>query len=220
MKSLILSRRLLQPINPENSEHDAAIECTYVMMRDRAHSTSRRTSSEITSELPVVAPADNRATILPLEPAAKKMRYIEKKEEGNKKHIPEAPLHNLLSCDIDMDVPSLLHFRTRDILRRIKVREYEYTSSRTRAIRTVQSTGADEDVVRERLDDIVKGRALTLGHAQVLLALAKSAPPGSEARREAHIDARTAMLLDRLEHHSKMAKAYWDIVKACQGNLP
>jgi len=227
MKSLLLSRRLLRPIVPQNSEHDAAIECTYVMTKDNAHPVPRGISSEKTTSGPAAAnatPADNNISTPELEPPSKKRPRLENVEHlpppGGNKNVPKTTHNKLLTCDIDMDVPSLLHFRTRDILRRIKVREYEYTSSRTKAIRTVQSTGADEDVVRERLDDIVKGRALTSGHTSVLLALAKSAPSGSEARKEAHIDARMGILLDRLEHHSKMAKAYWDIVEACQGNLP
>jgi len=40
MKSLILSRRLLHAIVPENAEFDAAIECTYVMTKDTRHQTS------------------------------------------------------------------------------------------------------------------------------------------------------------------------------------
>jgi hypothetical protein len=49
------------------------------------------------------------------------------------------------------------------------------------------------------------------------LALAKSAPPNSEARAAAHMDAKICSLLDRLQHHTKAAKAAWDVVDACRG---
>ena len=123
---------------------------------------------------------------------------------------------NLLSFDIDVYVQGLYHGRTRDLLRRMKIREYEYTSSRTKAIRMVQQTRADEQPIKDRLEDSLKGKGLTASHIPVLLALAKASVPGSEARNAAHIDARTATLIEKMEHHCQKSKACWDVVNACQ----
>jgi hypothetical protein len=126
---------------------------------------------------------------------------------------------NILSCDVDIDVPHLYHSRCRDILRRIKIREYEYTSCRTKALRTVELTKAAEDVVKDRLENIVKGKALTVGHQPVLSALAKAAPSGSEARISAHADAKTSLLVERLEEHCERARACWEVVEMCRGGV-
>ena len=129
----------------------------------------------------------------------------------------EEPTSNMLSCDVDIDVPHLFHSRCRDILRRIKIREYEYTSCRTKAMRTVELTKASEDIVKDRLENIVRGKPLTSGHQQVLAALAKAAPIGCEARISAHADARTTMLFDRMEQHCEKARSCWEIVDICRG---
>mmetsp|Transcript_10020 Transcript_10020/g.15006 ORF Transcript_10020/g.15006 Transcript_10020/m.15006 type:complete len:188 (-) Transcript_10020:53-616(-) len=125
-------------------------------------------------------------------------------------------LPNLLSCDVDIDVPHLYHFRTRDILRRIKIREYEYASVRTKAIRSIQQTRISEIDAKMLLEDIVKGNGLTKGHIPVCLALAKASQEGGEARIGSHIDARISMLMDRLEYHVRNAKACWYVVDTCR----
>jgi hypothetical protein len=74
-----------------------------------------------------------------------------------------------------------------------------------------------EDVIKERLENIVKQKGLTMGHQPVLAALAKEAADGSEARIAAHLDSKTALLLDRLERHCEQAHACWKIVNSCRG---
>jgi len=215
-KNLILSKGLLRPIDLGNSELESALECTYIMKKDNASFISSTISSEKANSR---SKLDNSTS--GFEPILKKRRSVGQEEHPHNSIKAEGSkvLSNILSYDIDIDVPSSLHFRTREILRRIKLREYDHTSSRTKAIRMLQSTGGDEEVVRERLEDIVKGRALIPGNIPLLVALAKAAPPGSEIEREAYIDSRIIMLLDRLEYHSKMAKAYWKIVEKCRGDL-
>ncbi len=125
-------------------------------------------------------------------------------------------LPNLLSCDIDIDVPHLYHFRTRDILRRIKIREYEYQSVRTQALRSIQQTRISQNDAKMLLEDIVKGIGYTKHHIPACLALAKASQEGGEARIGSHIDARISTLMDRLEYHTRNAKACWDVVDTCR----
>ena len=123
---------------------------------------------------------------------------------------------NLLSCDVDVDVPHLYHSRTRDILRRIKIREHEYASCRTRALRFVQQTRINENDAKMLLENVIAGKALTKEHIPMSLALAKAAQEGGEVRVGSHIDVRLSMLMERLEHHTKNAQACWDLVDACR----
>mmetsp|Transcript_27682 Transcript_27682/g.41903 ORF Transcript_27682/g.41903 Transcript_27682/m.41903 type:complete len:521 (-) Transcript_27682:219-1781(-) len=118
----------------------------------------------------------------------------------------------LLSLDIDVNVPSLFHYRCRELLRRIKQREFEYTSSRTKARNWLMSGRASEDRVRQLLEDCVVGKGYTLDHIGAWAALGRAAPEGSEARHTALIDAQICFLLDRAEHHAKAAQGAWDIV--------
>jgi len=152
------------------------------------------------------------------EPMSKRRRTASTKEDTSDDAMEDVD-PNMLSFDIDIDVAHLYHSKCRDILRRIKIREYEYTSCRTRALRTVEQTKASEDVIKERLENIVKQKGLTSGHQPVLAALAKEAPEGSEARIVAHLDARTALLVDRLETHCQQAHACWEIVNKCGGSV-
>jgi hypothetical protein len=127
-------------------------------------------------------------------------------------HIPQ-----VLSFDTDVYVEGLFHYRVRDLMRRIKKREFAYTSSRTRARNMLTAGRANYDVVNRRIEDAVVGRGYTSEHVPVWLALAKSAPPKSEARAAAQMDAKICVLLERLEHHTRAAQAAWDVVDACRG---
>jgi len=120
-----------------------------------------------------------------------------------------------LSLDIDVNVPALFHYRVRELMRRIKRREFEYTSSRTKARNMLVTSRATEDVVKTRIEEAVCGRGYTPDHIPVWLALAKAAPTGSEARAAAQIDARTCALLGKLHEHCAAAKAAWSVVDAC-----
>lgn len=204
MKEFLLSRGLLVPC-VVGTPGDSPIILTYVMRKNEASLTqSDKDSESESSDKSMEEPAQKRrrtSTPSPTPPS-----------------FPDIT-QNMLSCDVDIDVPHLFHSRCRDILRRIKIREYEYTSCRTKALRTVELTKAAEDVVKDRLENIVKGKALTAGHLPVLLALAKAAPKGSEARISAHTDAKTSLLVERLEEHCERARACWEVVEICRGGI-
>jgi hypothetical protein len=126
----------------------------------------------------------------------------------------------VLSVDVDVQVLGLYHDRTRELLRRVKRREFEYTSSRTKALKMVTSSLSSSSMLESLVKDsllgqIVSGRGVSAPHVPLLLALAKTAPPGSEARHAAHADARMSLLLDRIQHHSRLAAACWDLVSTC-----
>lgn len=126
---------------------------------------------------------------------------------------------HVLSLDMDVHVPSLFHYRCRELLRRIKQREFEYTSSRTKARNWLVTGRAAEDKVRQLLEDCVTGQGYTMQHIGSWLALARAAPEGSEARQTAQLDAQICYLLERAEHHAKSAQAAWSVVETCGGGL-
>lgn len=224
VKELLLSKGLLVPA-VVGTPGDSPIVLTYVLKKETAISAAPEKEADQSEMMEVdydkhekdKTANDKIATRSksPVEPAPKRRRTTTPSPQPSFSDDEITP--NLISCDFDIDVPHLYHSRCKDILRRIKIREYEYTSCRTKAMRTVELTKAAEDVVKERLENIVKGKALTVGHQPVLSALAKAATSGSEARISAHADARTALLVDRLEEHCERARACWDIVEMCRG---
>ena len=127
------------------------------------------------------------------------------------------PHQTMLSCDIDIDIPSLFHVQTRDILRRTKYREFEYSSSRNKAIRSLVSTRIDEETAKQVVADAVSGKGYAPYHRQALIAMAKGSHEGGEAQRAAYIDLRTASLLEKLEEQTSLARGCWDVVDACRG---
>ena len=130
--------------------------------------------------------------------------------EGDSHH------HQVLSFDMDVAVPNLFHYRSREIMRRIKRREFEYTSSRTKARYLLVASRGNEDLVKNKIEQAVSGQGFAVENIPVFLALAKAAPPNSEARGAAQIDAKTCALVGRLDESSRKAEAAWDIVEACR----
>jgi hypothetical protein len=165
-----------------------------------------------------------------------------------------APDLSLLQLDMDITVPCLFPYRARELLRRIKRRELEYTSSRTKA-RYLLSTGLssssmsqstsafaaatagsatnaqarrvaqaavtaakdeDERLVRTQIEKCVTGQGLSADLIPVQLALAKAAPPSTEARMAGHLEARMAHLLSELQERVPAAARAWQVVEACQ----
>jgi SWIB/MDM2 domain len=123
--------------------------------------------------------------------------------------------YSLLQLDMDVSVPSLFPFRCRELLRRIKRRELEYTSSRTKARYLLMARRAkSEDSVKTLIDDVVGGRAIDRELQPVLAALAKSTPPNTEARMAAHCDMRMSYLLERVREQVAEAQEAWDVVDA------
>mmetsp|Transcript_7862 Transcript_7862/g.11630 ORF Transcript_7862/g.11630 Transcript_7862/m.11630 type:complete len:384 (-) Transcript_7862:352-1503(-) len=129
---------------------------------------------------------------------------------------------SLVSYDIDIHIPTVYHNRTREILRRIKRREFEYTSSRTKALKTLLSTitgsssKCEEEEAKNRIEEVVTGNGLTTEyHGMTLLSLAKAAPASSEARMNCHVDVRTSLLLERIEEHVGRLGILKEIVRDC-----
>lgn len=220
IRQLLLSRGHLLPAIP-GTPGDSPIVLRYVMKKDTASTTNQhhpgdtqkkdneQSKQSDSQKEKQPRPKRRRRTTSPAPSSD-----VGQKADGEQGS--SSPHPNVLSCDVDIDVAQLFHSHCRDILRRIKMREYEYTSCRTKALRTVEQTRALEDVIKERLENIVKQKGLTMGHQPVLAALAKEASDGSEARIAAHLDSKTALLLDRLERHCEQAHACWKIVDSCR----
>ena len=124
--------------------------------------------------------------------------------------------HQVLSFDTDVWVPSLFHYRSREIMRRIKKREFEFTSSRTKGRYLLVARRGNEDLVKNKIELAVSGRGYSSSNIPVFLALARAAPPGSEARSSGQTDSKICSLVHRLEEHSNGAEASWNLVDACR----
>jgi len=224
IKQLLMSMGHLLPAIP-GTPGDSPIVLRYVMKKDTASTAVNQYSG--VAEQKEEEQSKQSDVQQDKEPRRKRRRRTisptmsssddDPKTNVQKDLLPTIP--NVLSCDVDVDVAHLFHSHCRDILRRIKMREYEYTSCRTKALRTVEQTKALEDVIKERLENIVKQKGLTMGHQPILAALAKEASEGSEARIAAHLDSKTALLLDRLEGHCEQAHACWTILNSFMGEV-
>jgi len=160
----------------------------------------------------------NKNLILDASTMPSSFTYIINQSSNSKnKSASDHQKQKELSLDIDVNVPSLFHYRCRELLRRIKQREFEYTSSRTKARNWMMSGRPSEDRVRQLLEDCVTGHGYTSNHIGAWSALARAAPHKSEARQTAQIDAQICYLLDRVEHHAKAAKVAWNVARAISG---
>ncbi|GAX23026.1 hypothetical protein FisN_15Hh075 [Fistulifera solaris] len=127
------------------------------------------------------------------KPYPLKITYIMPKKTGDGEEM--------LPWQFDMEctVPSLLGYRLRELLRRIKRRELEYTSSRTKARyllaarRGLRSNAVEDNELRQMIEAAVTSDNLAV--PEVWQALARGAPPNSEARRAARIEAQLSYLL-------------------------
>ena len=129
---------------------------------------------------------------------------------------PEDPDHNptVLSFDMDVAIPSFFNYRARDLLRRVKKREFEYTTCRTKARYLLVAAKGNEDMIKTRIEKAVSGQGYEVDNIPVFLALAKAAMPHSEARGAAQIDARTCDVVGRIEEASQNVELAWEEVDA------
>jgi hypothetical protein len=130
--------------------------------------------------------------------------------------LPEGHHHQVLSFDMDVCIPSFFHWRAREIMRRIKRREFEYTSSRTKGRYMLVASRGNEDVVKTKIGECISGHGYAEENIPIFLALAKAAPPNSEARGAAQTDAKTCTLVGRLDECTRQVQAVWDLVEDCR----
>jgi len=136
--------------------------------------------------------------------------------QGTALEIPEGHIPSVLSFDMDVHIPSFFHWRAREIMRRIKRREFEYTSSRTKGRYMLVASRGNEDVVKTKIGECVSGFGYAEENIPIFLALAKAAPPNSEARGAAQTDAKTCALVGRLDECTRKAQSAWDLVEDCR----
>ena len=148
------------------------------------------------------------------------MTYCMTPETSNIACTPlEGTIPSLLQFDMDVFVPSLFHYRAREIFRRIKQREFEYTSSRTKARNFLLASKCSEDLIRLNMDECTKGQGYSMeAHFPIWLALARAAPEG-EARKSAQLDARLCMCLNEARYRAAAAQEAWDVVEAMQRSI-
>jgi len=130
--------------------------------------------------------------------------------------LPEGHIQQVLSFDMDVYVPSFFHWRAREIMRRYKRREFEYTSSRTKGRYALVASRGHEDTIKTKIGECIAGQGYVEENAPIFLALAKSAPANSEARTAAQIDAKMCALMGRLDECTRHAQAAWELVEDCR----
>ena len=204
---LLLERQLLAKVEPGARP----IVFNYEMTPDGAEPPTKKRRAKATAEAPRTDPfaevTTRRRSADAAEPAQAEPERAE--EEGSRQ--------TMMSCDVDVDVPNLFHVRTRDVLRRIKYREFDYTSNRIKAQRSLVATRIDEETAKGAIGDAVTGRGYAPYHRQALITMARGSHEGGEAQRAARIDLMTASLLERLEEQCSVARGFWDLVEACKG---
>ena len=130
------------------------------------------------------------------EPVRITYRMTETDAEGT-----EQPL--VLQFDWMATIPR--HPRTNDLLRRVKRREWEYTSSRTKARYILQARKLSEDEIRVKMEQAIKAQCVGPELVETHLALSKSST--GEAKTASLLDARMCYLVGRLEEERKSAIA-------------
>lgn len=184
----------------------------YEMTLDGAEPLAKKRRAKATS-----APPKSEDSELTTRRRIANPDYEDPQPPAASEKLDVVPHQTMLSCDVDIDIPSLFPVQTRDILRRTKYREFEFSSNRNKAIRSLVSTKVDEETSKLVVADAVSGKGYSSHHKQALLAMAKGSHEGGEAQRAAYIDLRTASLMEQLEEKSSLARGCWDIVDACQG---
>jgi hypothetical protein len=151
-----------------------------------------------------------------------RVTYILEEESASTLGVTEDKDVSLLQMDVDVTIPSYFPYRARELLRRIKRRELEYTSSRTRArwlLQTNTLTKSDDGrIIRQAIEQAVQQQRLPVSSelVPVYLALAKAAPPQTEARMAGHVDARTAYLWSQLEEQLPSVYRAREAAEACR----
>ena len=152
---------------------------------------------------------DSEANLIDSERKRKRNQINTSDDE---KHIEDE--NDLVWYDVDLEVPHLFHTRVRDLLRRIKKRELEYTSSRTKAMMLYRN---DHKLFKIRLEEAISNQnSYSKSHIPIHLAAAKACPPGSDAEGSALCDARMSYLIDQLQNSTQRLAHYHQILKACK----
>jgi hypothetical protein len=198
LESLLLSNQLITEVAVD----EEPINLTYVLTESTASSQVPLGTSDTTTTTEAVETTEASAAVA-----------VAKEETAD----DTIQTHQVLSFDMDVSVPALFHYRTRELMRRIKRREFEYTSSRTKARYLLVASRGNEDVVKNKIEQVVSGRGYSAENIPIYLALAKAAPANSEARASAQTDSKICSLLERLEEFSRGAETAWDLVDACRG---
>ncbi|KAL3769636.1 hypothetical protein ACHAWU_010240 [Discostella pseudostelligera] len=208
VRGLLLEKELLVKVEPGTQP----IIFNYEMTLDGAEPLAKKRRAKVASAAPKSEDLELTTRRRIANPD-----YEDPQPPAASDQLDVVPHQTMLSCDVDIDIPSLFPVQTRDILRRTKYREFEYSSNRNKAIRSIVSTKVDEETSKLVVADAVSGKGYSSYHKQALLAMAKGSHEGGEAQRAAFIDLRTASLMEKLEEKTSLAHGCWDIVNACQG---
>ena len=126
--------------------------------------------------------------------------------------LKRSAVSKVIEGDIEVFSPVLFHERARALLLRVKRRELEYTSSRSKASRMLAPSNANaEDALKNSIERCVTGKA-GVQDIQTYLALSKAAPPGSEAQKNGKLHSKLIDLWRRVEAHSSLARANRQVV--------
>ena len=201
VRTLLIQRGLLVKVEP----------CTHPIIFNYAMTPDGKEPLE--PKKPDVAPEKNDDA----KSGRRRTSTVEKSASAEEEEEEEAPVQTMLSCDVDVQVPNLYHNRSKDVLRRIKNREFEYTSARTRALRSLLATFVHEETSKQVLGDAARGRGYAPYHKKAWMALAQGSVEGGEAQKAAMIDLRTTSLVEKLEERCSMTQGFASVVQSCKG---
>lgn len=215
LKQLLLQKSLITRVQ----KGEEPVILTYIM-------TEQSTSKQMPADFEEMTPSIEPKTSTPTDPGAAgggsgatagSLRSKRSAETSNQE--PEGT-PTVISFDMDVAIPSLYNVRGRDFLRRAKCRELDYTTSRAKARHLLVSGKANDEAVKIKMEQCVSGKGYTdSDNVPVFLALAKVAPPNSEARAAAQIDARACDLVARIEESGRLASTAWQAVDAAKAAL-
>lgn len=114
----------------------------------------------------------------------------------------------LWQWDMECTVPQFFPNRARELLRRIKRRELEYLSSRSRARQLLLGQRVkDENLIRQQMEAVVVRKSLAPSLQPMIRAMALGAPNGSEVQRVLQTDSQISYLLEQLPMHCRTEEA-------------
>ena len=118
--------------------------------------------------------------------------------------LKRSNMPNIIEGNVEVYVPVMFHDRVRSLLLRIKRKEQEYTSCRSKASRMLAPSNKEE-ALKKSIERCVSGNG-KVEDTQTFLAIIKAAPQGSEVQKFGQIDVRLLDLWSRVETHSSLAK--------------
>jgi len=243
VQELLLEQKLLTLITCENME---PVTITYVMTKEGATPIPSWMTTTKNTNVSGQNTSSKMDKTLSSQDSIHESKISTKRKRGDASSTDETEplpqrLPESLIFNINVSVPSNFHMKIRDLLQLVKRRELEYTTSRAKALKMLQtiigsnygsnsiSAKKEGNFLKSKLQETIvsgsfpssyQGGFMGQHHVPVLMTIAKAAPEGSEVEQSAYIDARVGLLCDRLNYHIHKANLYWEVANVCKRYRP